>query len=358
MLSNCKYWLEEFRFDGFRFDGVTSMLYLDHGLGRDFGDYGLYFGEGVDEDAVTYLTLANRLVHEVCEGAVTVAEDVSGMPGLAAPVEWGGMGFDFRLSMGVPAYWTKLLERERDEDWHVGDLFFELTRKRVEERTIGYAESHDQALVGDKTIFHRLVDREVYEGMAAGQGSMVVDRGMALHKMIRLATAGTAGDGYLCFMGNEWGHPEWIDFPREGNGWSYAYARRQWSLVDDEGLRFRFLNDFDGAMVRLAEESGWYGWRPEAVVQDVEGQVLAWRRGDWLFVFNFSPGVSREGYGFGVTAGKYVVALGTDEARFDGLGRTRRGEEHFTIPREGLPEGDGWLRLYLPARTGMVLHRE
>ena len=65
LLSNCKYWLEEFHFDGFRFDGVTSMLYYSHGLGEAFCNYGDYFNGHQDDNAICYLTLANRLIHEV-----------------------------------------------------------------------------------------------------------------------------------------------------------------------------------------------------------------------------------------------------------------------------------------------------
>ena len=159
LLSNCKYWLEEFKFDGFRFDGITSMLYWDHGLGRDFTEYKFYYDGNQDEDAIVYLTLANKLIHQVNADAITIAEDMSGMPGLAMPAAEGGIGFDFRMSMGVPDYWIKLIEDKKDEEWHVGDLFYELTNKRKEEHTISYAESHDQAMVGDKTIFFRLVDK-------------------------------------------------------------------------------------------------------------------------------------------------------------------------------------------------------
>ena len=239
LLSNCKYWLEEYQFDGFRFDGVTSMIYYDHGLGKAFTEYRFYYDGNEDTDALTYLALANQVVHEVYAEALTIAEEMSGLPGLASPIREGGLGFDYKMSMGIPDYWIKLLEDVPDEQWHVGDLYYELTNKRAEERTISYAESHDQALVGDKTIFFRLTDKEIYTGMSVFDHNLVIDRAMALHKMIRLLTITTAGGGYLNFMGNEWGHPEWIDFPREGNGGSYAHARRMWSLLDDGCLKFK-----------------------------------------------------------------------------------------------------------------------
>ncbi|HJX71487.1 MAG TPA: alpha-amylase family glycosyl hydrolase, partial [Bacteroidales bacterium] len=251
LLSNCKYWLDEYHFDGFRFDGVTSMLYYDHGLSRNFTSYNMYFDGGQDEDAITYLILANKLIHEFKPEAVTIGEEMSGMPGLAEPVENGGIGFDYRLSMGIPDYWIKIIKEVSDENWNVSELFYELTSKRKDEKTIVYAESHDQALVGDKTIIFRLIDKVMYWYMDKPSQNLLVDRGIALHKIIRLITIATSGGGYLNFMGNEFGHPEWIDFPREGNNWSYKYARRQWHLMDDKNLRYHFLSDFDMEMISL-----------------------------------------------------------------------------------------------------------
>lgn len=351
LLSNCKYWADEFHFDGFRFDGITSMLYWDHGLGRDFTEYKYYFDGNQDEDAITYLTLANKLIHEVNPSAITIAEDMSGMPGLALPVEDGGIGFDFRMSMGVPDYWIKLIKEKRDEEWHVGDLFYELTNKRAEEHTISYAESHDQAMVGDKTIFFRLVDKEIYTAMSVFDHSLVVDRGMALHKMIRLLTISTAGDGYLNFMGNEFGHPEWIDFPREGNQWSFEHARRQWSLVDDQNLRFHFLNEFDKAMIAVVNQGDFFGPVPEPLVRDNGRQILVFRRGVYLFVFNFSPEHSYSDYLFDTEPGKYVSVLDADNPCFGGFNRINDQQEHFTL----FQDGRNLLSLYIPARTAFVL---
>ena len=254
LLSNCRYWLEEYRFDGFRFDGVTSMLYYDHGLSRDFTSYEMYFDGQQDEDAITYLMLANKLIKEVHADSLTIAEEMSGMPGLGASLGSGGFGFDYRMAMGTPDYWIKLLKERPDEEWNVSEIYYELTRRRDDELTIGYSESHDQALVGDKTIIFRLMDKEMYDSMNIGSTNLVIDRGMALHKMIRLVTLATAGGGYLNFMGNEFGHPEWIDFPREGNQWSFKYARRQWSLADHPDIRYQFLGKFDRDMIYLCRE--------------------------------------------------------------------------------------------------------
>ncbi len=354
LLSNCKYWLDEFRFDGFRFDGVTSMLYYDHGIGRDFTEYKFYYDGNQDDDAFTYLFLANRLIHELQPGAITIAEDVSGMPGLAAPIADGGAGFDFRMSMGVADFWIKTIKDKKDEQWHVGDMFYELTNKRRDEHTISYAESHDQAMVGDKTILFRLLDTAMYDAMDIFQQHLTVDRGIALHKMIRLLSLATAGDGYLNFMGNEFGHPEWIDFPREGNDWSYKHARRQWHLADDANLRYQFLNAFDAAMVHLAAEESIFDHRPHAVVQDVDNQLLVFKRGGLLFAFNFNPATSFDHYRFPADAGKYVTRLNSDAACFDGFARTNDEIPHFTI----YDNSHHYLQLYLPARSAIVLMKE
>ena len=351
LLSNCKYWLEEFRFDGFRFDGVTSMIYYDHGLGKAFTDYSFYYDGNEDDDALVYLTMANQLIHELYPEALTIAEEMSGLPGLASPISEQGMGFDYKLSMGIPDYWIKLLKEVPDEQWHVGDIYYELTNKRAEERTISYAESHDQALVGDKTIFFRLTDKEVYTGMSVFDHNLVIDRAMALHKMIRLITLATAGGGYLAFMGNEWGHPEWIDFPRQGNNWSYAHARRLWSLVDNPDLKFKYLNAFDSAMLHFATKSNLLDRKPRVLVRDIERQLLVFERSGYLFVFSFNPTTSYTDYQFDVPAGKYITVLNTDNLTFGGDNRIDESVEHFTqyTGKENL------LSLYIPARIGFVL---
>ena len=360
LLSNVKYWMEEYHIDGFRFDGVTSMLYWDHGLGKDFGNYALYFDGGVDEDAVIYLSLATRLVKEMNPNGFTIAEDVSGMAGLAAPFDAYGVGFDFRMSMGVADHWIKWIKEKSDEQWSMGEVWWELTNKRVDEKTISYAECHDQALVGDKTIIFRLMDKEMYFAMNKASQNAVVDRGIALHKMIRLVTAATAGDGYLNFMGNEFGHPEWIDFPREGNGWSFKYARRQWSLEDNGLLRYGDLRNFDEAMVHLIREENLLASRPQLLVADEQKKVLVFLRKNCIFAFNFSPAESYTDYGFAAPAGEFVDVLDSDQPEFNGFGRLKSVERHVALSQK-CPNGnqamDHTLKLYLPARTAMVLKK-
>ena len=358
LLSNCKFWLDEYKFDGFRFDGVTSMLCHSHGLGDNFSGYPDYYNGNEDDDAICYLTLANKLIHEVNPKAITIAEEVSGMPGLAAKIKDGGYGFDYRMAMNVPDYWIKIIKEKREEDWHPTGIFWELTNRRSDEKTISYAESHDQALVGDKTIIFRLIDADMYWHMSKlYDSSYLTDRGIALHKMIRLVTATTINGGYLNFMGNEFGHPEWIDFPREGNGWSYKYARRQWSLADNKDLKYHYLGDFDKAMLSLITSVKGYEKLPINKLWDNDGdQILAYQRGEFVFVINFNPSKSFSDYGFLAPAGKYKVVLNTDSPDFGGNGLTDDSIEHFTQYDElYAKDNKGWLKLYIPARSAFVL---
>lgn len=357
LLSNIKFWLEEYRFDGFRFDGVTSMLYFDHGLEKAFTSYDDYFNGNVDGEATTFLTLANKLMKQVKVHSISIAEDMSGMPGLAVPVEHGGLGFDYRMAMGVPDYWIKLIKEKDDNDWEVGNIFHQLTSKRLDEKVVSYAESHDQALVGDKTIVFRLIDKEMYFSMRKDQPNLIVDRGIALHKMIRLITATTAGGSYLNFMGNEFGHPEWIDFPREGNGWSYKYCRRIWSISENPELKYHWLYDFDREMIRIIREHKLLTIPSvDLVMENNPDKVLAFHRGLFLFVFNFNPTQSFTDYGIPLGPGKYQVVLNTDSGRFGGHDHVDEDIPYYTLPSSGLTS-QHFLKLYLPARTALVLKK-
>ncbi len=355
LLSNLKYWMEAFHFDGFRFDGVTSMLYHDHGLGSAFSGYDMYFSLNTDTEAVTYLQLANELIHTLNPHAITVAEDMSGMPGMCLKIKDGGLGFDYRLSMGVPDLWIKTIKETPDEQWDMWKFWFELTTRRKGEKNIGYSESHDQALVGDKTIMFRLCDAEMYTAMAKNIPSAVIDRGIALHKMIRLLTASLAGEGYLNFMGNEFGHPEWIDFPREGNGWSYHYCRRQWSLADDANLRYGGLQAFDKAMLALLQAQAVLNKKTVHLCTHQPDQVLIYRKGDTVFAFNFNPTQSFEGY-FIPTGkwGKYQVTLSTDSGEFGGFDRV--DENYVYTAKTGADKRIGF-PCYLPARSALVFKK-
>lgn len=349
LLSNCKFWMEEYHLDGFRFDGVTSMLYWDHGLGKDFVGYDNYFNAGVDENAVTYLALAAMLVKEIDPDGITIAEDMSGMAGLAAPFEAGGLGFEFRMAMGVADHWIKWLKEKTDDQWSMGEIWWELTNKREDEKTISYAECHDQALVGDKTLIFRLIDKEMYTSMNIDSQSLVVDRGIALHKMIRLVTIATAGDGYLTFMGNEFGHPEWIDFPRAGNGWSYKYARRQWSLCKPDYLRYKYLMNFDSDMIHLFRKENILAYKPELIRADEEKKVLIFRRKNYIFALDFNPSESFTGYAVEAPEGDWDLELDSDEKRYDGFSRLAEGEVHHS---------DTGITMYLPSRCALVFRRK
>lgn len=358
LLSNCRFWLDEYKVDGFRFDGVTSMLYYHHGMGRAFTNYNDYFGADVDEDALAYLALANKVIHAVRPDAMTVAEDVSGMPCLAAPTEHGGTGFDFRLAMGTPDYWVKLAKHKRDEDWNVGEMWRELTNKRAEEKTIGYVESHDQALVGDQTLIFRLVERDMYDHMSVRNRNLAVDRGLALHKMIRLLTLATAGNGYLNFMGNEFGHPEWIDFPRPGNNWSYRYARRQWRLRDDPELLYRPLGEFDRAMLELARLVKLLDKQDLLpLLEHCDLGLLGFSRAGLVFLFNFNPTRSFPDFSLPAPPGRYRLVLDTDAPCFAGHGRLEANQEYASWPDPANPLTQARISVYLPCRAAIALHK-
>lgn len=336
LLSNLRWWHDEYQFDGYRFDGVTSMLYHSRGIGEGFsGHYDEYFGLNVDTDALIYLALGNYMLHKIDDQAITIAEDVSGMPTLGRPVSEGGVGFDYRLGMAIPDKWIELLKEKKDEDWNIGNIVHTLTNRRWMEKTIAYAESHDQALVGDKTLAFWLMDKEMYTHMSIDSPpSLIIDRGIALHKIIRLLTHALGGEGYLNFMGNEFGHPEWLDFPRFGNNESYHYARRQWNLVDDERLKYKFLNNFDREMNLLDEKYQWLASDPAHVsLKHESDKVIAFERACLLFVFNFHPTKSYTDYRVGVhAAGVYQTVFSSDEKDFGGFDRLDKNCKFFTDP--------------------------
>lgn len=357
LLSNVKFWLEEYHFDGFRFDGVTSMVYYHHGY-TEFDSREKFFDDSVNRSALTYLALANKLAHTLRPHCITIAEDVSGMPGMCFPIEQGGVGFDYRLAMAIPDFWIKLLKEVPDEQWNIWQMWDMMTNRLPDVGTVAYSESHDQALVGDKTIAFRLIDKAMYTDMAREVENVIVDRGMALHKMIRLFTISLGGGAYLNFMGNEFGHPEWIDFPREGNNWSYTHARRQWSLGESPFLRYSFLADFDKAMIKLVRDSGilsmGYAWNQQ---MDEVNKTMVFSHGKYVFVFNWHPSASIPDYIIPVPeAGKYTIALDSDSKEFGGAGRVDDKTEFFSYPidcTDGIRRH--YIKIYNTSRTALVL---
>lgn len=353
LLSNLKFWMTEYHFDGFRFDGVTSMLYHDHGLGTDFNTNDKYFSFNTHTEAITYLQLANELIHQVNPAAITVAEDMSGMPGMCLPIPDGGIGFDYRLAMGLPDMWVRTVKEQKDEFWDIFKMWCEMCMRRPGEGTVAYVESHDQALVGDKTLIFRLADAAMYTDMEKTTHNPVIDRAIALHKMIRLFTMAGGGEAYLNFMGNEFGHPEWIDFPREGNGWSFKYCRRQWSLRDNPKLKYEWLGQFDEDMVHLAKEAKLFDQRMGNLrLIDSTRQVIAFYRSGLLFALNFSPCNSYTDVEISLPdIADYEVALCSDDAKYGGNDLVA----HMKYPAQVDKEGNSTIKLYLPARTAVVL---
>ena len=356
LLSNVQFWLKEYHFDGFRFDGVTSMLYFDHGF-RDTWDREGYFLKGVEWDALIYLQLANDLIHKINKSCLSIAEDVSGMPGLTASPKDGGIGFDYRLGMGIPDYWIKILKDKNDEEWDPKEMYQVMTNRLYNVKTIAYCESHDQALVGDQTIAFRLMQSRIYFHMQKTDSDIVIDRGIALHKMIRLFTIALGGQAYLNFMGNEFGHPDWIDFPREGNNWSFQYARRMWSLVENPELKYHFLGTFDKAMLHLISNyhvmSSDFG---KILNVDDLNKTIVFERSGLVFIFNFHISHSIPGYEFPVTdPGDYRIVLNTDNYEFGGHGRIN--DETLFISQYDPEMNRHSLKIYNTNRTALVLER-
>lgn len=353
LLSNLKFWMKEYHFDGFRFDGVTSMLYHDHGLGTAFDSDSKYFSLNTHVEAITYLQLANELIREVNPNAITIAEDMSGMPGMCLPIAEGGIGFDYRLAMGLPDMWIRTVKEKSDEQWDIGQMWGEMCLRRPGEGTVAYVESHDQALVGDKTMIFRLADANMYTDMDKECHNLVIDRAIALHKMIRLFTLAAGGEAYLNFMGNEFGHPEWIDFPREGNGWSFHYCRRQWSLRENGFLKYQWLADFDHDMIMLTKRNHLFSQRMgDLRTCQNEKQVLAFYRKGLLFAFNFNPTTSYQNVKVSVPANAdYEVRLSTDDRKYGG----QEMIAHMTYPAKQDKDGSYYIEVYLPSRTAVVL---
>ena len=300
----------------------------------------------------SYLSLANMVIHGFRRDAVTVAEDVSGMPGLAAPAAEGGCGFDYRMAMGVTDCWFKLFD-QRDEDWSMGYLWHELTNRRADERSVSYVECHDQAIVGGQTAIFRLIGDAMYRGMRLRDRNPAAERGVALVKIAKLLTLGTAGNGYLNFMGNEFGHPEWIDFPREGNNWSYHYARRQWSLADNPELFYRCLGEFDRELLAIAGADEVFARKPQAVKIDERHKIIAFERGGLWFFVNLHPVDSLPECAFEVPPGEYELVLDSDAVKFGGCGRVAAGQTYYAMPVNGVMA----VRVYLPCRTALILRR-
>jgi 1,4-alpha-glucan branching enzyme len=352
LLSNVRFWIDEYHVDGYRFDGITSMMYHHHGDFMNFDHYDKYFVDGVDWDALKYLQLANELVHQLKPDAITIAEDMSGMPGICRKIKDGGIGFNFRLGMGIPDFWIKYLKEKKDEDWNIHELWSVMTNRRYKERTVAYAESHDQAIVGDKTVAFWLMDKEMYFHMQVNDQNLVIDRGIALHKMIRLFTAVLGGEAYLNFIGNEFGHPEWIDFPREGNNWSFKYARRQWSLVDNENLKYKYLNSFDKKMISILKSYSILSAQPARQINmDESNKAIIFERNNLLFAFNFHFDRSIPDYKFNsLGKGTYKIILSTDDADLGGFSRIDTSIEYHTLKHDQLS-------IYLPCRTAVIMEK-
>ncbi len=353
LLSNLKYWMEEYHFDGFRFDGVTSMLYLNHGLGVHFMNEAMYFSDNTDVDAIIYLQLANELIKEINPKAITIAEDMSGMPGMCMPIAEGGIGFDYRLSMGIADMWINTVSKKDSEDWMVEKMWHEMCLRRKGEKTVAYVESHDQALVGDQTMIFRLAGDAMYTDMERGIHTPVIRRAIGVHKMARLLTIAAGGEAYLNFMGNEFGHPDWIDFPREGNDWSYEYCRRQWSLQENPFLQYQGLGRFDQDMLKLVEASDIFDeFLPQLLLMNEEKKSIVFSRNDYVFAFNFHPENSYDAHIPLLEKAEYQLVLSSDDEKYEGANRVPNPTENTETVG-----GEAYWDINVPSLTALVFKK-
>ncbi len=215
--------------------------------------------------------------------------------------------------------------------------------------------------MGDKTLSHYLYNDDIYHNMNVFVSNTNVDRATALHKMIRLFVMGLGGEAYLNFMGNEFGHPEWIDFPREGNGFSYHYARRQWDLRDNTELKYHNLFNWDKAMNALEKKFKWLSSGHQYVTLTHEGdKLVVFERGDLIFVFNFHICNSYEHYKIGTMwASDHIIVLNSDCGQFGGLDRLKPAQEiFFPHKREGWNNRPNSIQIYIPARSCIVFCAE
>lgn len=353
LLSNCRYWMEEFRIDGFRFDAVGNMLYIDHGVNDSFSHVGrcFYGKDGQPREDVygeLYLCLANDLIHNMDEHAITIAEEFSGMPGLTCSPAEGGLGFDYRFAMGIPDFWAKAIENPKD----MGSMWYEMTNHRPYDRTISYVECHDQCINGDDAMIWRLLGDSMYRYMGASSETWNISRGLAFYRLMRLLTLTAADAGYLNFMGNEFGHPEWLD--------AEEHAHRQWHLADQPDLKYASLAAWDKAQLNILVGQHLDDFLQQPMFRFIheDMRLLAFERGHLLFVFNFHETEPRENLLFAVTPGKYIEILSSDQKKFGGHGNLEITEpplEHFTTPLPHRPEGD--INLYIPPMVALVLLR-
>ncbi|CED82984.1 1,4-alpha-glucan branching enzyme/starch branching enzyme II [Phaffia rhodozyma] len=258
------------------------------------GNYGQYFSSDTDHAGVEYFMLANHIIKTLFPFVTTIAEDTAGFPTLALSTDIGGLGFDYRLTLGPAYHLFHLLKTEPDDaNWSVRDIVASLGNRRLQlgEKTIAFVESHDQCIEGGKTMSQWLFDDEIYTQMSVFQTpTPKVERAMALHKMLRLMVFAFAGEGYMNFMGNEFGHPEWLVFPSVQNGFHTTHCRRQWDLADfSRDLRYRDLARFDREMLE-AEERGQWGSAELGHVwtQDEDSRLVVFTRANHLFIFNWN----------------------------------------------------------------------
>ncbi|KAK9673873.1 hypothetical protein RND81_12G195300 [Saponaria officinalis] len=351
LLSNLRWWIEEYHIDGFQFHSLPSMMYTHNGFATFTGDFEEYCNQYVDRDALLYLILANDILHFLHPNIITIAEDATLYPGLCEPSSQGGLGFDYYVNLAAPEMWLSFLENVPDNEWSMSKIVTTLMGNKIyTNKMLLYAENHSQSISGGRSFAEILFGTEV----GSNEASKLL-RGTSLHKVIRLITFTIGGSAYLNFMGNEFGHPKRVEFPTSNNNFSFELASRRWDLLSDQGLHQKLFH-FDQDMMKLDQkEKVLSRGLPNVHHVNDDTMVISYTRGPLLFIFNFHPTDSYERYSVGVDeAGEYQMILNSDEEKYSGQGAINADQYFQRSIRKRIDGFQNCLQLPLPSRSAQV----
>ena len=353
LLSNARYWIEEYGIDGFRVDGVTSILYNDHGIGHTGFTDNDYLGSNLNQSGLLYLVLLCKLAHELRPDFILIAEDVSGLPGLARPALLGGVGFDYRLQMGLPDFFESVAKDVMDDGISPSRIWHALVSRRFDERHIGYVESHDQAIVGGQSLIFRLLGPKMYTDMHAETQSHDVHLAVAVVNVAKSIVFFLGGEAWMSFIGNEFGHPDWVEFPTPDNDDCFEYAYRKWYLATDSALMYEKMAAFDRDLMHQRKIAvTWDESYMTAPLLDDNRKLSVFHRDRVVLVCNTTTDVSYEDVWVPVPEqGNYRVILSTEEHRYGGYGRVNENMQYATIA----VDGNAYIRLYVPSMSAIFM---
>ncbi|KAH7682202.1 1,4-alpha-glucan branching enzyme protein [Dioscorea alata] len=202
------------------------------------------------------------MLHELHPDIITIAEDATFYPGLCESTTQGGLGFDYYVNLSVTDLWLWLLQDVPDQAWSMSKIVNVLVNSQSSNRRmLVYCENHNQSISGGRSFAEILFGNNNQNFIGLEDFEF---RGSSLHKMIRLISFSIGGSAYLNFMGNEFGHPNRVEFPMESNNYSFAFANRKWDLLKDKGLHMGLFN-FDKEMMKLDEKEQILSRNPSTV---------------------------------------------------------------------------------------------